>query len=210
MIERNKAKVQALFPDAYVLYEDIDVDHDKILDDVKKLNFKELKDQPTYMTKSIKIFKDFKSLKKLKNLLEKITTDCVRNIIGYDVDVSLINMWATKTAPKCGSGMHNHRNFWYTCVYYPHGSIEDNFAIEFSTYKYQNCMSVPVSNNTQFNSSAWTHVVKRGNLLIFPANILHQILMNNSKNFRYSIAATFLPKGEIGEHDGKIQFNIKE
>ena len=71
MIERNKAKVQALFPDAYVLYEDIDVDHDKILDDVKKLNFKELKDQPTYMTKSIKIFKDFKSLKKLKNLLQR-------------------------------------------------------------------------------------------------------------------------------------------
>ena len=50
------------------------------------------------------------------------------------------------------------------------------------------------------------HLIKRIEYLEYVVSTL----MNNSKNFRYSIAATFLPKGEIGEHDGKIQFNIKE
>ena len=55
-----------------------------------------------------------------------------------------------------------------------------------------------------FNSGNWEQPITRGDLIIFPAHVLHQICLNNSKNTRYSIAANFLPKGKIGERDGEL------
>jgi len=207
MSGRNKGQLQVLFPDAYILYENVDLDHDKVLKELSKLDYKELGDQPVYMTTSVKIFKKSKLLNEVKHSLETLATHAVSQMLGYDRTLRLINLWATKTPPKSGSGTHNHRNFWYSCVYYPHGSQADEFAIKFSTNKHQDRLSVPVRSYNPFNSSDWTQLVKKGDVLIFPGNIFHQILSNKTSDFRFSVAATFLPAGEIGINDGTINFD---
>jgi hypothetical protein len=195
--------VQPLFPDSYIIFKDIDIDHDQILEELKKFNYVKLPELQTGATKSNKIFKSMKSGNKLKKVLEHYVRNAVKDILQYDIDVSLINMWGTETSQSATGTPHLHKNYWYSCCYYPHGGVTDDFKIKFFS-RNLNHYDIPVSKFNVFNSGNWEQPITRGDLIIFPAHVLHQICLNNSKNTRYSIAANFLPKGKIGERDGEL------
>ena len=199
----NSFVIQPLFHDSYIIFPDIAIDHNQVLQELKKLEYRNYTGIPTAATKSIKIFKDIKGGNKLKKTLEHYVRNAVKDILQYDIDVSLINMWGTKTDPSDIGTTHKHKNFWYSCCYYPHGDASDDFKIKFFS-KNLNHYDIPVSKFNEFNSGNWEQPITRGDLIIFPAHVLHQICLNKSTNTRYSIAANFLPKGKIGEKDGEL------
>jgi len=195
--------IQPLFPSSYIIYKDIDVNHDQVLKELKKLKYTYLPAIQTGATKDHKLFKNLKNGTKLKNKLEFYLRKAVTEILQYNIDVDLVNMWGTETKSNKIGTSHLHKNYWYSCCYYPHGSIADNFKLKFYT-KHHEHYDIPVNNFNIFNSTTWEQPVEKGDLVIFPAGTLHQICLNSSKNTRYSIAANFLPKGKIGERDGEL------
>jgi hypothetical protein len=195
--------IQPLFPSSYIIYKNIDIDHDQVLKELKKLKFTYLPDIQTGATQDKKLFKSLKNGTKLKNKLEFYLRKAVNEILEYKVDVNLINMWGTETKSNTVGTSHLHKNYWYSCCYYPHGDIKDNFKLKFFT-KHHEHYDIPVTKFNIFNSTTWEQPVEKGDLLIFPSGTLHQICLNTSKNTRYSIAANFLPKGKIGERDGEL------
>jgi len=53
---------------------------------------------------------------------------------------------------------------------------------------------------------AWTCTAKDNLLILFNSLLDHEVLTNQSKSTRYSIAFNVLPKGTIGKGDGHVKF----
>tara|TARA_E500000305_G_C3958198_1_gene205680 strand:- start:62 stop:676 length:615 start_codon:yes stop_codon:yes gene_type:complete len=200
---KQKFSFQYLFPSAYVVFPNISFDHDLIHKELKKIKYDKCDGAETQITKSNKIFSKIKNGKQLKNVLEIYVRSAVQKVFRYEIDVNLINMWGTKTAKSVVGEAHSHNNFWFTCCYYPHGTSEDKYKIRFYPQIKQH-YDIPVIHYNELNCLSWAQEIKKGDLIVFPANINHRIELNESNTTRYSIAANFLPKGKIGEKDGEL------
>jgi len=82
------------------------------------------------------------------------------------------------------------------------------FKIKFSNSN-EFVFDVPVIQWNEYNSREWAVDISKGDLLIFPSNLKHQISKNTSNNDRYSIAGNILPHGKIGIKDSEIFLEAK-
>jgi len=144
---------------------------------------------------------DLKEFKSLKNVLYKEIKEAIQKYFYYDVDFTIENSWGTMSEPNSVSTFHVHSNYWYSAVYYPHGSHEDEMSIVFEKALCDFFM-VPVKKYNHSNQTQYVLRVTEGDLIIFPASLRHKIGFNFTKQNRYSIAINILPKGNIGEGDG--------
>tara|TARA_R100000149_G_C5879577_1_gene144125 strand:- start:1509 stop:2123 length:615 start_codon:yes stop_codon:yes gene_type:complete len=202
MIEQ-KFSFQYLFPSAYVVFSNINFDHNLIYKELRKIKYDKCDAAQTEITKSNKIFNKIKKGKELKNVLEIYVRSAIQEVFKYKIDVNLVNMWGTKTTKGVVGEIHSHNNFWFTCCYYPHGTTKDKYRIKFFPQIKQH-YDIPIIHYNELNCLSWTQEITKGDLIVFPANINHKIDFNKSNTTRYSIAANFLPKGKIGEKDGEL------
>lgn len=122
------------------------------------------------------------------------------------VKLKITQSWATYR--DCGQNMHahNHANSLVSGVFYV--DVENNDHITFHKIETNMLQFMPTSNFNMYNSTAWTHYVSRGDLIIFPSYVSHSVDAPN-KNRRISIAFNSFIEGKLGLDDELNVLNIK-
>jgi uncharacterized protein (TIGR02466 family) len=205
-----------LFKTSILHVKNLEVDHKKILSEIIPLeyseNFKQavsshglLKTGTQISVNSTKLFETIPSGQILKKEIEKHVEFCIKHYYQYVISFRTVTSWATKTFKGAIGDFHTHNNFWLSCVYYPHGTKEDKIHITFRRIM-SNVFEPNVLQGNSMNSAIVDIYITEGDLLIFPAHLLHSIGYNYTNEDRYSIACNILPKGTMGRQDGSFEF----
>ena len=126
------------FSEWFLYFEDLQLNDELILKDLKKLQYESCDDDiniqnitKLFMSKNtniLSILTDGDSIKeKFKNLIKDSLKD-----MGINQDFEIQNSWSTLVKSNGFSEIHYHANYWLSAVYYPSGTLEDNIKIEFS------------------------------------------------------------------------------
>ena len=180
-----------LFGDA-VAFTKINVDNNKVLNILKQTNFKIRKQKLGSMVSDTFNFLERCSF--LEKEINKILKDYIFNVLRQNTDFQYTTSWATKTTFGNKSDSHAHGNSWLSGVYYPMG--DKSFKIKLHSLK-PTFWSDRVIDYNIYNSRTWTFDIEDNHLIIFPSFVPHEILTNNSKQDRYSIAFNIIPKGTM-------------
>jgi len=144
-------------------------------------------------------FNFFSKTPELKKHSKQCIDHYIKEILKWKTNYRITNSWATKVNPGGYAGTHHHSNSWLSGVYYPVG--DENFKIRFYGSKQKQFQDTPTE-YTINNSDTWNiPIVNNNTLIIFNSLLNHEILPNQSKKIRYSIAFNIFPKGFIGEKD---------
>ena len=200
-----------LFSQAVSLF-DLDLDHDKILKRMKKLEYREaavkrgkIMLEKTFAGNDYRILNSFP---KLKKEVEQACYQHIQNILKMDVDFFIYSSWVTRTGSKGFTLAHSHPNTWFSGVYYPH----THSSFEIKLHNPYPPMWQPREKEDQlniYNSNAWIFPALTGRLILFPSHVPHEILTNEASYDRYSIAFNVIPEGPIGWHDGCLNLKNK-
>ena len=192
--------VLSLFPQVVGIYK-ITMDSQKILKLLDKFEWTErdpkditLADYKAYSGSSFDLLSRHS---KLKKSIETCITSHIQETLKQNTKYRMTTSWATKLGPGGYARLHYHANAWLSGVYYP--ASHKSFRIRFYNLQ-QQWFDEPKEYNTN-NSVTWTIPVEENMVIIFPSLLCHELLTNESNNFRYSIAFNVLPKGMIGGKD---------
>ena len=183
--------------DYQFIFKNIELNHDKIFKEIKDLKF--IKAKKNYDIE-ISVLPSNKIIKKVIN---KKIKEVIDNHLEYNIKHKIITSWATKSYPGNEDEMHKHKNYWLSACYYPHGSKQDNFKINFKSNKYEHWF-IPVKKYNMFNSELYSIEIEKGDLIIFSSNLFHCPDKNTSNIIRHSIAMNILPIGKIGVLDSEL------
>jgi len=197
MNDQVNFKVLPLFSDV-ISHINLNIDNKDILEKLKKEKFKK-RHKMGYVNEFTKSYSgtDLNILKKFNKLeeeLKKVIKLFINNVLRQNTGFKINTSWATKVSPKGYSTPHKHINSWLSAVYYPVG--DPGFKIRFSSHKTPTYADHVIEYNI-FNSSVYDVVAENNMLVIFPSQLTHEILLNESKKDRYSIAFNIVPKGKI-------------
>lgn len=195
--------LQPIFADSFILFKNIDLDHNEIKLYLQDQKFRlEKKENQSLMSDSIKLLDQTNVGYNVKKVFDKYISKAI-DAWGYDVGHRIVNSWATKTYPNNNSHLHRHLNFWLTTVYYP--KSENKFKIKFESDRFDlTDYDIHIKNKNTFNSRTFVQEVESGDLLIFSARLKHQIEYNDTNEIRYSLATNILPKGCVGSRDSEL------
>jgi len=199
------------FSEWFLYFEDLELNNELILKDLKKLQY-EFCDDDTNMqniTKSLisknkNIFSILTYGDLIKEKLKNIIKDGLRDM-GINQDFEIQNSWSTLVKNQGFSETHYHANYWLSAVYYPSGTIEDDIKIEFVRPQI-----LPWDINKEpldsfFFNNICRQNVKKGDLIVFPSYLKHRIFYYFGDQDRYSIAMNIKPIGQIGRNDSLIR-----
>ena len=146
-----------------------------------------------YSTKNIRILKDHPRI-------EKIFLKAFKKVpLGYKNDFKITTSWGTKMEKNEVSNFHNHKNTFWSGVFYPEDSDGD---IEFRN---------PCTNLTSFfiepkeyniyNANGYYVKPRKNMIIFFPSYLEHRICAHKNENPRYSLAFNMVPIGDYGSAD---------
>jgi hypothetical protein len=199
------------FSEWFLYFEDLQLNDELILKDLKKLQYEFCDDDiniqnitKLFMSKNtniLSILTDGDSIKeKFKNLIKDSLKD-----MGINQDFEIQNSWSTLVKSNGFSEIHYHANYWLSAVYYPSGTLEDNIKIEFSRPQ---ILPWDVTNNpidSFFFNNKCKQIVKKGDLIVFPSYLKHRIFYYFGNLDRYSVAMNIAPIGKIGRNDSMVR-----
>ena len=176
-----------------------DIDHNKILDELKnqKYNITHELHKGCFLSESNNILVKFP---KLKEKIYDAFSYVLREIYEFsgDFDFKITSSWGTKTEPGSFSHIHHHSNCWFSAVYYPK---KISGGIEFYNPHRQ---TFYISSSPLIQKSFSVIPDEDGSLVIFPHYIQHQVKRNDDLNDRYSIALNIVPTGTYGHADNIV------
>lgn len=179
---------------AKVLNGNFDSELDIIKNQIFHSTEKELSER-SFISEGRKLLNKTPKLKKeIKHHFEKFKNDVLRyESTNFDLTTS----WATKVEKNCFCQYHQHKNSFYSGVFY---FQNDSSPIEFTNTNID-VQSIKVNQPSEWNilnSSIWKIQPQKGLLIFFPSYLLHRITSHKSNSTRYSLAFNFMPKGKIG------------
>ena len=200
--------IQPIFSSFFFHNKNINLNHDLILKDLKKLKYGDTNDAYHHMSENKNLFNVLKEGEKIKEVFSQYINQAIESL-GYNAGHQIVNCWANKVLAKHDAGFHMHKNFWLSCVYYPHGTLKDEYRLIFKSDRLNDYtgFDIPVNSFNIFNSHTFTVKVEKGDFIIFPSLLEHKADIHFSKNTRYSIAANIFPLGIIGYGEGHLQLN---
>ena len=143
---------------------------------------------------------------------KKILLDYFRKfsneVLGYGSDYGITTSWLTRTREGQSSTFHNHKNSFWSGVYY-YDDYDDNVAeIQFTNpLAIYNQYELNVVNPTTTNSNLSYIVPSPNSLVLFPSYLSHRIAEHRSKKIRRSLAFNIVPVGSYGEYDSSYNTN---
>jgi len=203
----NKFKLIVPFAESIHLFEDLNVDNERLIKELKKCKFKKTSEyNKTYVTKNFQVLDIIPYGKELKNIFfEKILQTV--NAMGYTTSFKIGTSWGTLTKPRSESHYHVHSNYWLSACYYPMGNNQEDFKIMFKRPT-PLFFDIPTNNYSSFNSIDYTLKIKKGDLIIFSSYLDHKICFNKTKKERVSLALNIAPTGIIGQGDSYINYTF--
>ena len=143
---------------------------------------------------------------------KKILLDYFRKfsneVLGYGSDYGITTSWLTRTREGQSSTFHNHKNSFWSGVYY-YDDYDNNVAeIQFTNpLAIYNQYELNVVNPTTANSNLSYIMPSPNSLVLFPSYLSHRIAEHRSKNIRRSLAFNIVPVGSYGEYDSSYNTN---
>ena len=156
------------------------------------------------LNKSVLRRKEFKFLK--TRLLEEFNFFKNEVLRFNDTKFVITTSWLAKSLPGQSSNYHNHQNCYYSGILY--FQVDDTTGkISFESWNNHRYHLVP-SNFNIYNSSEYTFTPRDGLLILFPSEVAHKILKNESSSERWSLAFNVNPTGKIGPKEGDSFINL--
>lgn len=181
----------------------LDIDTKKILNTIKKEKYYINHDYlGSEQSVSIEILNK-PELSELKKQILNCFYQYKKEIYKIANDFIIPASWVAKFKPKTSGASHAHSNCMFSAVYY----FDESSEIIFKNGLLNNLFCNPTEWNTN-NCTYFEIKPKKNKLIIFPADIFHEIKPNLTKKTRYSIACNFFPVGKVGKNDSFVELQI--
>ena len=178
----------------------VNEEHEKILGSFIDTN-KNRYGNSTQISTDIRILEKYPILKKI--LLNKFYKFIEKSNLNYNNKFDITTSWLTKSENKQQSYLHNHKNSFYSGVYY-YGDRYDsncgNLHIHNPLLSLADFLINPESFN-DFNADTFAIYPQPKLVVFFPSYIEHQFESNYSDIPRYSLAFNIVPVGLYGTSD---------
>ena len=129
--------------------------------------------------------------------------DKIAKVFNYPNQFKITTSWFTKTlSTDSVRPFHNHRNSFYSGIYYFDNYSSNTASIEFqSPIKQLNDFYIAPTKYHLQNSPFFNIKPSKNLLLFFPSYLEHTILNHNDTQPRYSLSFNIVPIGQYGEGD---------
>ena len=142
--------------------------------------------QAGFQSESFKIFDNFAiELKDIKTFCEQELKRYLEDIEGVDTNITNLNIttsWLNKLEPQGFHVMHNHRNSYLSGILYIRCLPNDNIQFTNLHRMCDTMLEFPRKKITKFNTEGALVNIKEGDFIIFPAQTLHQVGVNETKD----------------------------
>ena len=199
---KNKFEVLHFFP-TFVTTIRVDEDTDELKN--YEGEFETVAHALSSQSKDLRVLEKYSKTRKiLLDYFKKFSDE----VLEYDNDYDITTSWFTKSSEGQFSTFHNHKNSFWSGVYY-YGDYDDNSSnIEFSSPLaiYQQ-YELNVRNPNAVNSILSYIKPSSKRLILFPSYLAHRIGEHRSKITRHSLAFNIVPIGKYGEYDSSYDTN---
>src|SRR5210317_113688 len=151
------------------------------------------------------------SMPDLKMEIEKHCDKFVRKylFVKSSAQFYLQNSWSNLHGPNEYSQKHYHGNSLISGVYYPilpKNSGDLAFHREGSyTNLFHNSIKFEFDEFNNVTTDQYILKLKEGVIIFFPSHLTHSVLINKSKEPRYSIAFNFYVRGKFGRNEYELE-----
>ena len=156
------------------------------------------------ISKSILELENFIDLK--KQLMNELN-NFFHNVMNYESDFKITTSWFTKSQNSQSSNYHNHNNSMFSGILYLR-TDENSGDISFEDFNNRR-YKLNVKEYNIYNCTEYQIKPIDGLLILFPSEVHHKILKNNSNIVRHSLAFNIIPVGEIGSGDSYLNIEVK-
>ena len=156
------------------------------------------------ISKSILELENFIDLK--KQLMNELN-NFFHNVMNYESEFKITTSWFTKSQNSQSSNYHNHNNSMFSGVLYLQ-TDENSGDISFEDFNNRR-YKLNVKEYNIYNCTEYQIKPIDGLLILFPSEVHHKILKNNSNIVRHSLAFNIIPVGEIGSGDSYLNIEVK-
>ena len=156
------------------------------------------------ISKSILELENFIDLK--KQLMNELN-NFFHNVMNYESDFKITTSWFTKSQNSQSSNYHNHNNSMFSGILYLQ-TDENSGDISFEDFNNRR-YKLNVKEYNIYNCTEYQIKPIDGLLILFPSEVHHKILKNNSNIVRHSLAFNIIPVGEIGSNDSYLNIEVK-
>ena len=156
------------------------------------------------ISKSILELENFIDLK--KQLMNELN-NFFHNVMNYESDFKITTSWFTKSQNSQSSNYHNHNNSMFSGILYLQ-TDENSGDISFEDFNNRR-YKLNVKEYNIYNCTEYQIKPNDGLLILFPSEVHHKILKNNSNIVRHSLAFNIIPVGEIGSGDSYLNIEVK-
>lgn len=188
----------------------IDGDFSKIKKSVSKIKYRgTVADDASSssISENLKILDEFPEE---KDLLLKAWNGYKDNFLKFDTtEFEISTSWITKTSPGGYSQFHNHRNSFYSAVFYFDDILGGNIEFESMGIFPSQLMVNDPSEWTVYNCRNFEYSPAKNVVLFFPSYVYHRVNKNTSAKNRYSLAFNIFPVGKFGEGDSYVDLQIQ-
>ena len=152
----------------------------------------------TQISEDIRILENFPLLKRI--LLNKFDEFIETSNLNYNNKFGITTSWLTKSENRQRSNIHNHKNSFYSGVYYYGNKYHSNCGDLIFTSPLTEFPDFDIE--PEDSTSNLYGIRPEPKLLVFfPSYIKHQFQPNYSNISRYSLAFNIVPIGQYGVSD---------
>ena len=161
-------------------------------------------DRTIYRGKPENLGRDYRVIENYPNT-KRILLKYIRSSLkqlGYACEFDISTSWCTESIKNDISNSHNHKNSFFSAVYY-YGDYDEN-AGKFYISNPLNNLTPFLSDVTDYNKFTKQKTVidpKKNHMIIFPSYLEHGISQHRSDLPRYSLAMNIVPTGNYGQYD---------
>ena len=130
--------------------------------------------------------------------------------VQKDIEFYLQNSWVVQHKPGDWAQTHVHANSLLSGVCYIQ-TDEQSGDIKFHkpdgyTNTFHSCVNIDYEKMDTHNCDEYNLTPKIGEILLFPAHLMHSVKPNNSFKDRYSLSFNFYAKGELYSRTSDIDY----
>ena len=143
------------------------------------------------------------TLKDIKNFCTDQLKNYLKEIEGVDTDLAKLRItqsWVNKTKPSESHHPHTHRNSYLAGALYISCLPNDHIVFSNRLLFINNNIEFPKKKTTAWNTESISVNVKEGDLILFPAWMIHHVDENKTTDKeRISLSFNTFPEGELGK-----------
>jgi uncharacterized protein (TIGR02466 family) len=129
------------------------------------------------------------------------------NVMNYKNEFKITTSWFTKSITNQSSNYHNHNNCMFSGILYLQ-TDENSGDVSFEDFNNRR-YKLDVKEYNIYNCTEYKFKPIDGLMILFPSEVHHKILKNNSSVVRHSLAFNFVPVGKIGNNDSYMNIEVK-